>query len=71
MHPTEFIEPAAARAAADRFDLACLTPAFYANPYPWYRALRDHEPVKAMPDGSWFLTRYDDCLLYTSDAADE
>ncbi|MET0917352.1 MAG: cytochrome P450 [Burkholderiales bacterium] len=55
-------EGAAARAAADRFDLARLTPEFYANPYPWYRALRDHAPVKAMPDGSWFLTRYDDIL---------
>ncbi len=47
---------------ADRFDLATLTPDFFANPYPTYRALREHVPVKAMPDGSWFLTRYDDIL---------
>ena len=47
---------------ADSFDLATLTPDFFANPYPNYRALREHAPVKAMPDGSWFLTRYDDIL---------
>ncbi len=47
---------------ADSFDLATLTPDFFANPYPYYRALREHAPVKAMPDGSWFLTRYDDIL---------
>jgi len=44
------------------FDLAALTPEYFANPYPFYRALREHEPVKRMPDGSWFLTRYDDIL---------
>jgi cytochrome P450 len=62
MPPIASFEPAAARAAAERFDLAHLPPGFYADPYPWYRALRDHAPVKAMPDGSWFLTRYDDIL---------
>lgn len=44
------------------FDLARLPADFYADPYPYYRALREHAPVKAMPDGSWFLTRYDDVL---------
>ena len=29
-----------------RFDLEKLTPEFYANPYPTYRALREHQPVK-------------------------
>jgi len=47
---------------AARFDLATLAPDFFANPYPFYRALREHAPVKRMPDGSWFLTRYDDIL---------
>ncbi|HEY7944378.1 MAG TPA: cytochrome P450 [Casimicrobiaceae bacterium] len=51
-----------ARAAAAAFDLARLTPDFYANPYPYYRALREHEPIKRMGDGSWFLTRYDDIV---------
>jgi cytochrome P450 len=54
------IEHADAIAAA--FDLAHLPPAFYADPYPYYRALREHAPVKPMPDGSWFLTRYDDIV---------
>ena len=44
------------------FDLAALTPEYFANPYPFYRALREQAPVKRMPDGSWFLTRYDDIL---------
>ena len=47
---------------AGSFDLANLPADYYANPYPYYRALREHAPVKAMPDGSWFLTRYDDLV---------
>jgi cytochrome P450 len=47
---------------AASFDLTRLPPDFYADPYPYYRALRDHEPVRCMPDGSWFLTRYDDIV---------
>jgi cytochrome P450 len=56
-------EPSMADAErAARFDLAALPGDFYDDPYPYYRALREHAPVKAMPDGSWFLTRYDDIL---------
>src|SRR5712675_303105 len=51
-----------ARELAAGFDLEKLTPEFYANPYPTYRALRENEPVKRMPNGSWFLTRYDDLV---------
>src|SRR6201746_2219327 len=51
-----------ARELAATFDLENLTPDFYANPYPTYRALREHEPVKRLPNGSWFLTRYDDLV---------
>ena len=47
---------------AERFDLTQLPDEYYADPYPYYRALREHAPVKAMPDGSWFLTRYRDIL---------
>ena len=49
-----------ARELAKKFDLARLTPEFYANPYPTYRALREHEPVKRLASGTCFLTRYDD-----------
>src|SRR5260370_33461374 len=51
-----------ARGLAAGFDLEKLTPEFYANPYPTYRALRENEPVKRLPNGSWFLTRYDDLV---------
>src|SRR5437588_3394616 len=52
-----------ARELADSFDLEKLTPEFYADPYPTYRALREYAPVKLMPNGSWFLTRYDDLVV--------
>ncbi|MGF6569331.1 cytochrome P450 [Paraburkholderia sp. GAS333] len=42
------------------FDLRHLSPAFYADPYPVYHALRVHEPIRRMPDGSLFLTRFRD-----------
>src|SRR5262249_49868978 len=29
-------------------------------PYPTYRVLRESAPVRRLPDGSFFLTRYDD-----------
>jgi cytochrome P450 len=51
-----------ARKLAADFDIEKLTPEFYADPYPTYRALREHEPVKRLPNGSWFLTRYDDLV---------
>ena len=50
------------RDLAANFDLERLTPEFYADPYPTYRALREHEPVKRLPNGSYFLTRYDDLV---------
>src|SRR5215470_17931389 len=51
-----------ARELAACFDLEKLTTEFYANPYPTYRALREHEPVKRLPNGAYFLTRYDDLV---------
>ena len=75
--PVRF-EPERARHVAATFDLARLPADFYANPYPYYHALREHAPVKAMPDGSWLLTRYDDILpvyrdpkVYSSDKKKE
>ncbi|HWH82183.1 MAG TPA: cytochrome P450 [Burkholderiaceae bacterium] len=49
------------------FDLRRLPDAFYADPFPTYRALREHEPVKRMPDGSVFLTRYADIVAVYKD----
>ncbi|WP_426435160.1 cytochrome P450 [Bradyrhizobium genosp. P] len=51
-----------ARELADGFDLEHLMPEFYANPYPTYRALRENAPVKRLPNGCYFLTRYDDLV---------
>jgi cytochrome P450 len=51
-----------ARELAARFDIEKLEPEFYADPYPTYRALREHEPVKRLRNGSYFLTRYDDLV---------
>ena len=44
------------------FDLANLPADYVANPYPWFQALRQHDPVHRMPDGSYFLTRYEDLV---------
>jgi cytochrome P450 len=67
-----------ARELAAGFDLEKLTGEFYADPYPTYRALREHAPVKPMPNGSYFLTRYDDLVsaykntkLFSSDKKKE
>jgi cytochrome P450 len=67
-----------ARELAADFDIEKLTGEFYADPYPTYRALREYEPVKRMPNGSWFLTRYDDLVgaykntkLFSSDKKKE
>src|SRR5436305_3985571 len=67
-----------ARELAASFDLEKLTGEFYANPYPTYRALREHEPVKRLPNGSYFLTRYNDLVaaykntkLFSSDKKKE
>src|SRR5436853_6085281 len=50
------------------FDLKRLDPKFLDDPYPVYRALREHDPVHRMPDGSYFLSRYDDCAAVYRDA---
>ena len=51
---------AKARAVAESFDLKALPPDFYTNPFPYYHALREHAPVKRLPDGGYLLTRYAD-----------
>jgi hypothetical protein len=67
-----------ARELAASFNIEKLTPEFYADPYPTYRALREHEPVKLLPNGCYFLTRYDDLVttykntkLFSSDKKKE
>ncbi|HEX2546612.1 MAG TPA: cytochrome P450, partial [Ramlibacter sp.] len=68
MQVTPPLDPDRARELAAGFDLRALPEGFYANPYPIYAALREHEPVRRMPDGSWFLTRYADAVAVYRDA---
>jgi hypothetical protein len=56
-------------ALAEDFDLKRLPNAFYDDPYPTYRALREHAPVQRMADGSVFLSRYADVVAVYKDAA--
>lgn len=56
-----------ARTLARSFDLKRLDAAFLEDPFPVYRALREHDPVHRMPDGSYFLSRYDDCAAVYRD----
>lgn len=51
------------------FDLRALPREFYDDPYPFYAELREHDPVRRMPDGSILLTRYADCLQVYKDPA--
>jgi cytochrome P450 len=44
-----------------------LLPEFHANPYPFYRALREEDPVHQSPLGFWVLTRYDDAVMVLRD----
>ena len=53
---------------AASLDLRALPADFYANPYPVYAWLREHEPVRRMPDGSYFFTRYADIVAVYRDA---
>ena len=52
---------------AARFDLRHLDSAFYDDPFPTYHALRALDPVRRMPDGSVFLTRYADIVAVYKD----
>ena len=65
---TPAMAPERAKEIAAGFDLRALPPDFYANPYPVYALLRETEPVKRMPDGSYFLTRYADLVNVYRDA---
>jgi cytochrome P450 len=57
-----------AREIAATFDLRALPADFLANPYPVYALLRETEPVRRMPDGSYFVTRHADLVAVYRDA---
>ena len=64
------IEPKMEPTASDvrKFDWRQLPNGFYEDPFPWYRALREHDPVHRCPDGSYTLTRYADCTAVYRDS---
>lgn len=62
------MSPGRAREIAATFDLRALPVDFLANPYPVYALLRETEPVRRMPDGSYFLTRHADLVCVYRDA---
>lgn len=66
--PARFGTPEQEIAAARAFDLKRIGADFIANPYPFYNALRTYAPVAHMPDGSLFVSRYDDCIAVYKDA---
>jgi cytochrome P450 len=53
---------------ARTLDLRALPRDFLDNPYPVYAALREDQPFKRMPDGSYFLTRHADLVAVYRDA---
>ena len=55
------------RAEALAFDLRLPPDEFYEDPFPTYHALRRWDPVHRGPDGSYFLTRYDDVVAVYRD----
>src|SRR5436305_8706744 len=60
--------PDEARAAARNFDLKRLPADFIDDPFSYYRALREHEPVHRMPDGAYLIPRWRDCDAVYRDA---
>src|SRR5262245_48205685 len=54
--------------AVRTFDLRSLPAGYYANPYPYYHALRDRSPLHRLPDGGYFLASYAACAAAYKDA---
>jgi cytochrome P450 len=62
------------RSLAENFELTALPPSFADDPFPVYRALLEHMPVKRFSDGSVMLSRwadldhiYRDTRIFSSD----
>ena len=57
-------------AAVREFQLTRVPPEFLEDPYPTYAALRDHDPVRVLGNGSVFVSRYTDAVdLYRNPAS--
>ena len=51
------------------FRLTAAPDGFLDDPYPWYGALREHDPVHEMESGSFFVSRYEDVVAVYRQAA--
>src|ERR1044071_5686998 len=60
--------PEHAVVAARDFDLKRLPTDFIDDPFPYYHALREHDPLHRMPDGAYLITRWRDCDAVYRDA---
>ncbi|MEE2745849.1 MAG: cytochrome P450 [Pseudomonadota bacterium] len=47
---------------ATTFDIQSIGQDFLDDPFPTYKLLREHDPVHINPDGTYFLTRYEDVV---------
>ena len=45
------------------FDIQKINQEFLDDPFPIYKLMRENDPVHLNPDGSYFLTRYEDVVL--------
>ena len=54
-------------AAVRDFQFTRVPPAFLDDPYPWYAALREQDPVHALEGGGVFLSRYEDAIAVYRD----
>ena len=57
--------------AAQRFTLADPPPGFIDDPYPFYAQLRAHDPVHALGNDQWLLTRYDEINAFEKMLTDD
>jgi cytochrome P450 len=62
------VASALAHQAVRDFDLKRLPADFIDDPFPYYAALRAHDPVHRMPDGAYLITRWRDCDAVYRDA---
>ncbi len=54
-------------AAVRDFQFTRVPPAFLEDPYPWYAALREQDPLHALEGGGVFLSRYEDAIAVYRD----
>jgi len=67
MQPSWNWSEAEEKEVALAFDLETFDEDFVENPYPTYRAIRRHNPVCRLPNGTYFISRYQDLVTVFRD----